>query len=96
MDSREEVSQCSTLFLGGGDRGGGWVGWGVVGCIQLRGGGGGFGEGCKRSADVCRELLKSGIWLRPLGDVIPVLPPLVFNDFSTLMNGLRQALEGVG
>jgi len=69
---------------------------GMMGCIQLSGGEGGLGEGGKRSSAVCREGLKSGIWLRPLGDVIPVLPPLVFNDFSTLMNGLRQALEGVG
>lgn len=69
---------------------------GMMGCIQMGGAGGGFLEGCKRSGAVCRELLKSGIWLRPLGDVVPVLPPLVFNDFSTLIKGLRGALESVG
>jgi adenosylmethionine-8-amino-7-oxononanoate aminotransferase len=69
---------------------------GMMGCIQLGGMVGGFSEGCNRSGAVCRELLKSGIWLRPLGDVVPVLPPLVFNDFSMLIQGLGRAMESVG
>jgi adenosylmethionine-8-amino-7-oxononanoate aminotransferase len=45
------------------------------------------------SSRICKKVLNQGVWLRPLGDVIPVLPPVVFEDFDTLFSVLATALD---
>jgi adenosylmethionine-8-amino-7-oxononanoate aminotransferase len=44
--------------------------------------------------DVCRRLLTRGIWLRPLGNVLPLIPPLSMTDMelTQLVEGLRDEL----
>jgi adenosylmethionine-8-amino-7-oxononanoate aminotransferase len=44
--------------------------------------------------DVCRGLLQRGIWLRPLGNVIPIIPPLSISEIelARLIDGLRIEL----
>jgi adenosylmethionine-8-amino-7-oxononanoate aminotransferase len=39
----------------------------------------------RRGAAVCREALKQGVWLRPLGNVIPIVPPLSIADHELEM-----------
>lgn len=39
-----------------------------------------FGWNERISARICKSLLGKGIWLRPLGNVIPILPPLSISD----------------
>ena len=34
----------------------------------------------RRGAIACREALKHGVWLRPLGNVIPIVPPLSISN----------------
>ena len=34
----------------------------------------------RRGAIACREALKHGVWLRPLGNIIPIIPPLSISD----------------
>jgi adenosylmethionine-8-amino-7-oxononanoate aminotransferase len=34
----------------------------------------------RRGAAVCREALKLGVWLRPLGNIIPIIPPLSISE----------------
>ena len=43
------------------------------------------------------EALKRGIFLRPLGDVIYFIPPLVINkeEITTMMNTARECIEVV-
>lgn len=45
------------------------------------------------SSRICKKALNHGVWLRPLGDVIPVLPPVVFEDFDVLFGVLATALD---
>ena len=43
------------------------------------------------------EALKRGVFLRPLGDVIYFIPPLVINkeEITTMMNTARECIEVV-
>jgi len=34
----------------------------------------------RRGARACREALKQGVWLRPLGNVIPIIPPFSISE----------------
>jgi adenosylmethionine-8-amino-7-oxononanoate aminotransferase len=45
-------------------------------------------------ARVCRALMKRGVWLRPLGDVIVVMPPPVISDsdLRLLVRRLKDAI----
>jgi adenosylmethionine-8-amino-7-oxononanoate aminotransferase len=49
----------------------------------------------RRGARMCRALLKKGVWLRPLGDVLVILPPLSIprRDWTRLADGLRVVLS---
>jgi adenosylmethionine---8-amino-7-oxononanoate aminotransferase len=49
----------------------------------------------RRSWRVCREALARGVWIRPLGDVLYVMPPLSISleEIDELMNTLAAALE---
>jgi adenosylmethionine-8-amino-7-oxononanoate aminotransferase len=51
----------------------------------------------RRGWQVCRETLKQGVWLRPLGDVLYVIPPLAISidEIDLLMNTLAGAIDGV-
>jgi adenosylmethionine-8-amino-7-oxononanoate aminotransferase len=46
---------------------------------------------------VCREALRRGVWLRPLGDVLYVMPPLSidFGEIDMLMNTLAGSIDEV-
>jgi adenosylmethionine-8-amino-7-oxononanoate aminotransferase len=47
--------------------------------------------------DVCCRLLRGGIWLRPLGNVIPIIPPLSISEkeLACLIDGLRAELLAI-
>lgn len=51
----------------------------------------------RRGWQVCRETLKQGVWLRPLGDVLYVIPPLAISldEIDFLMNTLARSIEDV-
>jgi adenosylmethionine-8-amino-7-oxononanoate aminotransferase len=51
----------------------------------------------RRAWRVCRETLANGVWLRPLADVLYVMPPLAIsmNEIDTLMNTLSTAIDAV-
>ena len=46
---------------------------------------------------VCREARKYGIFLRPLGNVIVVFPPLSISleEFHLLMDGIKESIRAV-
>ena len=46
---------------------------------------------------VCREALKHKVWLRPLGNVLIIVPPLIIteSEVDLLFDGLNQALESI-
>ncbi len=50
-------------------------------------------------AEVCRRLMAEGIWLRPLGDTVVIMPPYVISDADLrrivrrLSNAIREACE---
>jgi adenosylmethionine-8-amino-7-oxononanoate aminotransferase len=50
----------------------------------------------RMGTQVCQSLLKKGVWLRPLGDVIVILPPLAISEreWNRLTAGLLEVLKG--
>jgi adenosylmethionine-8-amino-7-oxononanoate aminotransferase len=51
----------------------------------------------RRAWRVCRETLAQGVWLRPLADVLYVMPPLAItlNELDRVMNTLAAAIDSV-
>jgi adenosylmethionine---8-amino-7-oxononanoate aminotransferase len=51
----------------------------------------------RRAWRVCREALKRGVWLRPLADVLYVMPPLAISleELDEMMGVLAAAIDGV-
>jgi len=49
----------------------------------------------RRGWQVCREALRHGVWIRPLGDVLYVAPPLAISidELDYLMNALAAAID---
>ena len=49
----------------------------------------------RRAWHVCREALARGVWLRPLADVLYVMPPLAISidDIDFLMETLAEAID---
>jgi adenosylmethionine-8-amino-7-oxononanoate aminotransferase len=49
----------------------------------------------RRAWRVCRETLARGVWLRPLADVLYVMPPLAISieEIETLMETLTEAID---
>ncbi len=49
----------------------------------------------RRPAEVCRIALHRGVWLRPLGNVIPIVPPLILEDkeIELLVDAIAAGLE---
>jgi adenosylmethionine-8-amino-7-oxononanoate aminotransferase len=56
-----------------------------------------YPSGLRMGNQVCRSLLKKGVWLRPLGDVIVILPPLSISkrEWNRLAIGLMEVLKDV-
>jgi adenosylmethionine-8-amino-7-oxononanoate aminotransferase len=51
----------------------------------------------RRAWQVCRETLAQGVWLRPLADVLYVMPPLAItlNELDRVMSTLAAAIDSV-
>jgi adenosylmethionine-8-amino-7-oxononanoate aminotransferase len=51
----------------------------------------------RRGYRVCKETTARGVWLRPLADVVVVMPPLVINEAEVelLAQVLRKAIDEV-
>jgi adenosylmethionine---8-amino-7-oxononanoate aminotransferase len=51
----------------------------------------------RRAWRVCRETLAQGVWLRPLADVLYVMPPLAItlDELDLIMNALSSAIDSV-
>jgi adenosylmethionine-8-amino-7-oxononanoate aminotransferase len=51
----------------------------------------------RRAWRVCQEVLRRGVWLRPLADVLYVMPPLAISldDLDTIMTTLETAIDVV-
>jgi adenosylmethionine-8-amino-7-oxononanoate aminotransferase len=51
----------------------------------------------RRAWRVCRETLNRGVWLRPLADVLYVMPPLAISldDLDEIMNTFTQAIDTI-
>jgi adenosylmethionine-8-amino-7-oxononanoate aminotransferase len=51
----------------------------------------------RRAWNVCREALARGVWLRPLGEVLYVMPPLAISldELDVIMNTLASAIDVV-
>jgi adenosylmethionine---8-amino-7-oxononanoate aminotransferase len=49
----------------------------------------------RRGAAVCREALKQSVWLRPLGNVVPIIPPLSISDqeLELLIRSVAQSID---
>ncbi len=49
----------------------------------------------QRAGQVCRRALEKGVWLRPIGNVIPIVPPLSATDdeLELLMDSLEFGLS---
>jgi len=49
----------------------------------------------RRPWQVCREALSRGVWIRPLADVLYVMPPLaiLLEELDTVMNTLAGAID---
>lgn len=62
---------------------------GLLGCLQFRSG------GPSKAVSVCQRLLGQGVWLRPLGDCIPIVPPINISkdDLEHLLNSLEYGLD---
>ncbi len=51
----------------------------------------------RRAWQVCRDALVRGVWIRPLGETLYVMPPLAISvdDLEFLMDSIRLAIETV-
>ena len=49
----------------------------------------------QRASQVCSQVLKKGVWLRPIGNVIPIIPPLsaTESEIELLTNALEFGLS---
>lgn len=67
---------------------------GLMAGVELQG----FDPQRHTGARICRKLLSSGIWLRPLGDVIVLMPPPVISDgdIKRMVRALKAALHYEG
>ncbi len=51
----------------------------------------------RRGWRVCQAIMDMGVWLRPLGNVVVVMPPLCAQeqDIRMIVDGLRQAIDKI-
>lgn len=64
---------------------------GALGAVVLR-------QGGPRAKAVCEVALRKGVWLRPLGDCIPIVPPLSVSEaeLDLLLDSLECGLDLTG
>ncbi|XZE17764.1 adenosylmethionine--8-amino-7-oxononanoate transaminase [Pirellulaceae bacterium SH449] len=64
---------------------------GALGAVVLR-------QGGLRAKAVCEVALRKGVWLRPLGDCIPIVPPLSVSEaeIDLLLDSLECGLDLTG
>jgi adenosylmethionine-8-amino-7-oxononanoate aminotransferase len=64
---------------------------GALGAVVLR-------QGGPRAKAVCGVALRKGVWLRPLGDCIPIVPPLSVSEaeLDLLLDSLECGLDLTG
>lgn len=64
---------------------------GLMAGIELQG----FPTSARTGARICKKLLSYGIWMRPLGDVLVIMPPPVISekDLRRLVRTVRHVLE---
>jgi adenosylmethionine-8-amino-7-oxononanoate aminotransferase len=57
-----------------------------------------FPAGHRQGAEFCRRLLDHQLWLRPLGDTIPIIPPLSISlsELDHLFHAMAQVLGSLG
>jgi adenosylmethionine-8-amino-7-oxononanoate aminotransferase len=71
---------------------------GLIGALELtpdKGSGVPYPASERLAWRVCREALARGVWIRPLGDVLYVMPPLAISveELDELMNTMAAAIE---
>ena len=49
----------------------------------------------RMGAAVCRKLMTRGVWLRPLGDTVVIMPPYVMSD-AALRRLVRELASAIG
>jgi adenosylmethionine---8-amino-7-oxononanoate aminotransferase len=64
---------------------------GLLGAIEFHG-------GRTRAREVCGKVLELGVWLRPLGGTIPLVPPLCISEeeLTVLLNALEYGVDLTG
>jgi adenosylmethionine-8-amino-7-oxononanoate aminotransferase len=73
---------------------------GLIGALELtpnKLAGEPYPPGERRAWRVCRETLDRGVWLRPLADVLYVMPPLAISidELDIIMNTLATAIDKI-
>jgi adenosylmethionine-8-amino-7-oxononanoate aminotransferase len=73
---------------------------GLIGAIELtpdKAAGAPYPPAERRAWRICREALSRGVWLRPLGDTLYVMPPLAItlDEIDVLMRTLADSIEEV-
>jgi len=73
---------------------------GLIGALELtqnKASGAAYPVDERRAWRICREALSQGVWLRPLGDVLYVMPPLsiTLDDLDIVMTTLSGAIDTV-
>jgi adenosylmethionine---8-amino-7-oxononanoate aminotransferase len=65
--------------------------------VKDKGTGEAYGVDERRAWRVCRETLAHGVWLRPLGDTLYVMPPLAISlaEIDQIMSTLSAAIDAV-
>jgi adenosylmethionine-8-amino-7-oxononanoate aminotransferase len=73
---------------------------GLIGAVELtpnKAAGSSYPLEERRAWRVCRETLSQGVWLRPLADVLYVMPPLsiTVDELDVVMNALCSGIDSV-
>jgi adenosylmethionine-8-amino-7-oxononanoate aminotransferase len=65
--------------------------------IADKGAGQPFPSAQRRGYRVCKHSTSQGVWLRPLGDVVVVMPPLAItdNELELLARVLTESIDAV-
>jgi len=70
---------------------------GMIAAVELTPGEGDYPGELKIGARVCKEMLRRGVWLRPLRDTLVIMPPLSISadELELLGNVLLESLDTV-
>ena len=49
----------------------------------------------RRGQAVCREALAKGVWIRPLGDILVIMPPLSISlaELDRIVDAIRSGID---